>query len=234
MKKLNQKGFTGLEVVAAVVIGSLIFTLVAPIIGPILKLGGVGTTQKSVQKEVVTSTTTPVLVAQKPIFTQNTDGTFSMIQETKTVTSTSDDTTPVQAPLWERIVGWFVKLGFLGLVLALAFPTVAVTAWIWIRGRWNALISTIEAHKADFAALEADTKKIVIGMEKAFSAIPGALASIKLPGEINLGDAAQKVEDAMKLELEKFYNDSTKNLVDGILDPTTNTTTTAPTTTAKN
>lgn len=229
MKK-NNKGVTGIEVVVVIAAIGFIYTLVSPFLPPAFKVGGgANSSQKTVQKEIVTSTTAPVLVNQAPIFTKNPDGSFSMIQETKTTTSTQADSTPVQPPLWQSIIGWFLKLGFLGFVLALAFPAVAVTTWLWIRGRWNDLVSTIEAHKADFAALKADTTKIVVGMEKAFSSIPASLAAVKLPGEINLGDLAQKIEDNMKLELDKFYNDSTKSLVDNILDPTKNTTTTAPT-----
>lgn len=217
MKKLNQKGFTGLEVFAVIAIVWIGYTVAAPFLPK--SLTG-GTTQKTVQKETVTSTTKPVIVADKPIFTQNADGTFSMIQETKTVTSTSDDTTPVQAPLFQRIVAWFARLGLLGLLLALIFPGVFVGLVVWLRARWNALQTEIQNHKEDFSALEADTKKIVLGMEKAFSQIPHALASVKLPGEINLGDVANKIEDAMKNELAIFYNDSTKSVVNTILDPT--------------
>lgn len=216
MKRLNQKGFTGIEILAVVAITFFLAPLITTVAKPLFNNGAGNTsTQTSSYKETIE----PYTVDGKPAAVKLPDGSDALLFKKVTSNDTADQKIMPPAPLHERILAWFLRLGFAGLALALAFPVAAAALWLWIRTRWNNLKQAVEDHKADLEILEADTKKIVIGMEKAFATIPAVLAGAKIAGEVDIAALAEKVELAMKTKLGDFYNDSTKELVKSIKNP---------------
>lgn len=216
---INQKGFTGIEILGILAAGALVISVVLPALG--IKVPGLaGNGQTTTQKEIHVTRSVPYVNpdTHEPVKILNKDGSTTVLMREETSNTTLDETIVPKAPLLERIVLWFVRAGFLGLVLALAFPAVAVALWAWIGSRWRKLREELDAHKEDLADLNDEAKRMVKGVDAALATIPASLAEIVLPGEVNRADLAKKIKDNILNTLSTSYDKSTKDLVRSLRD----------------
>ena len=173
----NEKGFTGLEIVAVLAIGFVAVTVLGPVLKPFIP-GASGSGQTSTQKTAYKETLEPYTIDGKPApHVQAQDGTELVLFKKTISNDTSDMKVTPPAPWYERLFMWFVHLGFLGLFIALAFPTVAVWGWAWITGRWKKLKETIAAEKAAHADTMTEARKVVISVDAGLDVFDRLIAS---------------------------------------------------------
>lgn len=162
----NQKGFTGIEIAGIVALGFIVIGAVAPLIG--IRLPGMpgGAGQTSTQKSSYKETVEPVLTKDgQPMLVATQDGQEAYLFKRVKSNDASDEKVIPPAPLVERVLMWFVHLGFAGLLLALAFPAFAIGLWRFIVNRWNKLKATAVAEQIAHAVTMEEAKKIVLSVQ---------------------------------------------------------------------
>lgn len=203
--KINQKGIAEVALLGYVVIGLILFFVPNPVSSAV----GVGVRpNKTVQKEerydrvelLKDEKGNPVLAA---------DGAFLARRQGGLNTS---DTDKVQRVGFLEQLRSLPVLFLVLVILGGLFPPLGIALLaVWKRGR-----TAIRKAFGEKEALMTDTKKIIIGLERAFATVPLTLAGTNLPGEINRADLATKIVEEMKYELGEYYNDSTKALVKSV------------------
>lgn len=204
--KMNNKGFVveGVLVISLLVGGVLLF-----VPNPVSSALGVGVRpNKTVEKEKTYDRVellkdekgNPVLAADGAYLARRSGGTF-----------TSDVEKQQRVSIWEQLralpILYLILMGLGGLS-----PVIAGGMGIFnkrIAKLWKQATKEKET-------LLTDTRKIIIGLERAFSTVPMVLAGTNLPGEVDRAKLAEKIVDEMKWELGDYYNDSTKALVKSI------------------
>lgn len=118
MKMTNQKGFTGLEIVAVLAIGYIITTAVLPVFGIHIGPGGVNKTEKQ------TSVTKIELAKDsdgKPIYaTDSTGNAIPLFNKTECTANTTDEAAP-KISIWQKLMnlGWvYLALCIAGIFIA--------------------------------------------------------------------------------------------------------------------
>lgn len=202
MKKLNQKGLAEIALLGYV-IGALILFFVP---NPVSSAVGIGIRpNKTVEKA---STSQKVEFVKRDLIGRpvaEPDGSY--LTRTTVEESMSSVDKQQKVSLWEQLR----NLPVIYLIL-IFFGVAAVPSG----GRLWVLYKRV---KKEIFSYRADTRKIVVGVDRAFATIPKVVAGLKLPGEVDRVALAEGIEKAMKTELGDTYNDSTKALVKSIREP---------------
>lgn len=178
MRISNQKGFTGFEIAAVLAIGFVFVTVVGPILKPLIPGLSNGNGQTSTQKSSYKETMEPVLTKDgSPMAVQTADGQEAYLFKRTKSNDASDEKVVPPAPWYERFVSWLAGLGFLGLVLALAFPGAAIAVWVFIKGRWHKLKEAAAANKAAEENMRIEAKRIVKSIDEGIGAFERQIAA---------------------------------------------------------
>ncbi len=129
-------------------------------------------------------------------------------QRTVSQSALSDVDEQQRVTLWEQISSLPIFLLVL-VILGGLFPPLGIA----LAAIWKNAKKAVNKIAGEKEVVMSDTKKIVMGLERAFATVPLTLAGTNLPGEIDRAALARKIVDEMKWELGDYYNDSTKALV---------------------
>lgn len=193
MKIKTAKGFV---VEGALVIGLLLGMVALFVPNPVSNTLGIGVRpNKTVMKDSYKETVE--LLKDK-------DGNI-IGQKTIASSATSDVDQQQHVTFWQSLVS-LPRLFLLFIILGAC----GVPGFAWVGKVYGDLKRAYTQHRED-------TKKIVVGLDRAFATVPLTLAGFKLAGEIDRAALAKEIIDKMKAELGDYYNDSTKALVKSIL-----------------
>lgn len=203
MKITNRRGLAELAILVTV----LVTLAAAPFLQSAFKIFGLGGSSTTKTERVIQKTTVePYLENGKPVHTQLPDGTDAILMRTTRTNQTEDSNAPVPMSFVQKLLA-LPKLWLGLMVLGIFFPPIG-TFMAWFNSRIRSKLQDLTDHHEEVMT---DAKKIVVGLDRAFQAIPQAL--VGLPGELDRERLAALIVDRMKGELSKTYNDSTKTLV---------------------
>lgn len=203
MNLKNSKGFAEVVLLGYVVAGLILFFVPNPISSAV----GIGIRpNKTVQTQ---STVEKVDFIKRDLLGRpvpEEDGSY--LTKTTISQAASDKDIQQKVSIWEQLrslpVLYLILMGLGGFLPVVAGLMAKFNAGI--KKRWK------EATK-EKETLMTDTKKIIVGLDRAFATVPLTLAGSRLPGEVDRAALATKIIEEMKYELGDFYNDSTKELV---------------------